>query len=312
MGKWMILAAVVMGLLPLTPEGLFAQEPAGSGDTQPAPPKKEAFSVQTLKGKSYRLTLWKGQNVENTAEAPVIRFGTDDDVSVYLVLNAPIGEVNIDPHEVRRLAATEQDVIQLKNKEERRSQRGQLLTRLIEHLTRLDLRFAPWEFGVATGDYVFVEIKMPLSVEPDGKNGPAPADAEAPAKDLTFRFPSVDDLLHRRFLAVKLNGNPVKVNNDHPPILEFNGEKDVVFKISGRMCNQFTGNATLKDGVLSARLAATMKMCIDPVLMELEQTFHRLLADGAKIVLADNNLLLFGELNGEMKTVQFIQRDLVH
>lgn len=99
------------------------------------------------------------------------------------------------------------------------------------------------------------------------------------------------ELVGKHFVLETVNGQSFK-SNFRTPELNF----DEKMRISGRMCNSFSGPASLKDGVITApQLASTMMLCPDDKLNKLEHAFYTLLRQGAKASLADGKLTLRGE-----------------
>lgn len=75
-----------------------------------------------------------------------------------------------------------------------------------------------------------------------------------------------EQLQHHRFVLESVNGKPVTVAKNQPE-LSF-GEN---MTVSGKMCNQFTGQGKLSDGELKVKnLAMTRMMCADPQLNTLD------------------------------------------
>ena len=63
--------------------------------------------------------------------------------------------------------------------------------------------------------------------------------------------------------------------------------------VSGKMCNQFTGEGKLSDGELKVKnLAMTRMMCADPQLNALDGTLSELFSKGAQVDLTANQLTL--------------------
>ena len=90
------------------------------------------------------------------------------------------------------------------------------------------------------------------------------------------------DLQHHSYVLQTFNGNPLTGNNKtRQPRIDFNENMN----ISGVVCNNFTGQATLTNSTLKARAASTMMMCPDNNLNTAEQALFKALENGAKISL---------------------------
>ncbi|MCC8194967.1 MAG: META domain-containing protein [Deltaproteobacteria bacterium] len=101
------------------------------------------------------------------------------------------------------------------------------------------------------------------------------------------KAPAQADLLHRRFVLATVDGDPFPAMN--PPDIEFNEG----FRVSGRICNRYTGLGTLENGVLTVGQMATTKMlCPDDTLNRFETMFAAMLAAGVKVDLEDDRLRL--------------------
>ncbi|EMH4161240.1 heat shock protein HslJ [Pluralibacter gergoviae] len=97
-----------------------------------------------------------------------------------------------------------------------------------------------------------------------------------------------DQLIHHRFVLETVNGENLP-EGVKTPELNFNEG----LHISGAMCNQFTGQASLSEGVLKAKkVAMTRKLCTDPQLNQLDATISKMLHDGAQVDLTENQLTL--------------------
>lgn len=101
-----------------------------------------------------------------------------------------------------------------------------------------------------------------------------------------------DKLTGRRFALVRINGEAFVAKEGQHPNIGFAAD----MRVSGSACNSFSGPGELKDGKLYVRnAAATMKMCIDPTLSQLERDVHRILREGAAVTLDGNTLVLKGD-----------------
>ncbi|MWN31085.1 MULTISPECIES: META domain-containing protein [unclassified Gilliamella] len=95
------------------------------------------------------------------------------------------------------------------------------------------------------------------------------------------------DLMHHRFVLIKSNGQPVSLDEQAELIF---GEK---MTITGKMCNQFSGQVTLnKDSINGSGLAMTKMLCSDEQLNQLDYIITQLITNGAKINLNNNQLTL--------------------
>lgn len=114
-------------------------------------------------------------------------------------------------------------------------------------------------------------------------------------------------LLHRRFLLLTMNGTSF-AEKEKRPSLEFNEG----FRISGGICNRFTGMAELANGKLTAKqLASTKMFCTDQELNELETNFALLLANGASLDFDGQKLILRGTAGDKDIELVYELRDLV-
>ena len=104
----------------------------------------------------------------------------------------------------------------------------------------------------------------------------------------------VNVLAHRNFIISSVDGQefPTKDQEGQSrplPNLDFGQWPHV----SGKICNNYSGQVELKGDVLSMKNAATtMMMCHDNELNQLEVTFHRLLNEGVKMEFVGQTLTL--------------------
>ena len=99
--------------------------------------------------------------------------------------------------------------------------------------------------------------------------------------------PSLEDLAGRTFYLVSMDGKSVE--GVDAPELSFTWEG----RVFGSACNRFSGTASIVNGTLTARQAATTRMaCPQPFLNELEQTLSGMLLNGARISLEGGRLTL--------------------
>lgn len=107
--------------------------------------------------------------------------------------------------------------------------------------------------------------------------------APAPADALTQK-----DLLRHRFVLVSVNGSDFS-GKEQRPELSFTEE----FRAFGGICNRFTGQGELVDGVLFVRgMALTRMLCADQDLNELEGLFAAMMEKGAAARLEGSRLIL--------------------
>lgn len=93
-----------------------------------------------------------------------------------------------------------------------------------------------------------------------------------------------EQLEHHRFVLESVNGKSVA-----GPELSFSEDMTV----SGKMCNQFTGEGKLSDGELKVKnLAMTRMVCTDPQLNALDATISEVFRQGAQVDLTENQLTL--------------------
>lgn len=115
-----------------------------------------------------------------------------------------------------------------------------------------------------------------------------------------------DDLLYHRFALVQANGNKVNVEQDQEiPYIEFNEN----FNISGKMCNNFSGQAIYKDNkITSDNLVSTKMLCPNDELNKLDYMIDEVLKRGANVTLKNNQLTL----KSGNDTLIFNLRDVVN
>ncbi len=98
-----------------------------------------------------------------------------------------------------------------------------------------------------------------------------------------------DDLRHRRFVFVSMDGKTLPASIERIPEIEFNEDNS----INGRFCNQFRGPAELKNGFLTAgQLAMTMMACFPEELNALERDIPALFKEGVFLRLEGDNLIM--------------------
>lgn len=114
---------------------------------------------------------------------------------------------------------------------------------------------------------------------------------------------SKQDLLHHTFVLASINGRPF-MEKERLPTLEFNEG----FRVSGAICNRFTGQAELENGMLTVKqMASTRMLCVDQELNRLESDFSTMLMNGAAVTLAGKTLTL----RRDGYALEFTLRDLM-
>lgn len=97
-------------------------------------------------------------------------------------------------------------------------------------------------------------------------------------------------LLNRTFQLSAVNGKPFTTSSEQPkPNLHFS--PGVV--VSGRICNSFSGAGQFRNSLLIVpEMAATLMLCHEPELNELETAFFNLLHTGAAVSLDEQTGVL--------------------
>lgn len=99
-------------------------------------------------------------------------------------------------------------------------------------------------------------------------------------------------LAGRRFMLKTMGGEQFVADDVPQPYIQF----DENMRISGSACNQFSGQGRLRQGQLRVdQLASTLKMCINPLLMQFEGMFHMMLRTGGQISLDGKTLRMNGQ-----------------
>ncbi|MDL2207734.1 META domain-containing protein [Desulfovibrio sp. OttesenSCG-928-M16] len=99
------------------------------------------------------------------------------------------------------------------------------------------------------------------------------------------------DLLNGHFVLRSVNGRDYS-QKERVPSLAFNQD----FRISGGICNRYTGQAALEDGKLFVRnMASTKMLCVDEDLNKLESAFAHMLEQGADLSFDGAALTLSGK-----------------
>jgi Heat shock protein len=98
-------------------------------------------------------------------------------------------------------------------------------------------------------------------------------------------------LAGRKFVLRTMGGEAFEADDAAQPYIEFGQDMHV----SGRACNQFSGQGRLREGRLQAnRMAATLMLCVNPVLQQFEDMFHEMLRSGGNIALDGKTLRMEG------------------
>lgn len=130
---------------------------------------------------------------------------------------------------------------------------------------------------------------------PDGS--PAEATQSGTSEEKKAQSMEPNELLHRRFILETADGVDFS-SKDRPLEIEFRqSPTGKGFMISGGICNRFTGQGNLQDGVLSApHLGMTRMLCPEEDLNRLENLFAQMMMEGAHYTLKDGQLILrYGE-----------------
>lgn len=110
-----------------------------------------------------------------------------------------------------------------------------------------------------------------------------------------------EQLAGHRYVLDAVNGLAVEPG-EHPAEISFDKE----MKISGNMCNRFTGQGKLSEGKLTVKnMAMTRMLCVDAQRNELDNTLSSVLNTGAQVDLTGNQLTL----NTAEKTLIFTLAD---
>lgn len=102
---------------------------------------------------------------------------------------------------------------------------------------------------------------------------------------------NAQNLEQRSFVLVMVDGQKFS-SQVRQPYISFAEN----MKISGRICNNFVGQAVLQDNILSApNLASTRMLCVEESVNQLETWLGMMLQDGAQISLDGPQLTLEGQ-----------------
>lgn len=97
-----------------------------------------------------------------------------------------------------------------------------------------------------------------------------------------------EQLTGHRFVLETVNGQAVPPG-EHPADIRFDNE----MKVSGQMCNSFSGQGKLSEGKLTVKnMAMTRMMCAEAQRNTLDSTIGTLLNAGAQVDLTDSQLTL--------------------
>ena len=101
---------------------------------------------------------------------------------------------------------------------------------------------------------------------------------------------ATNDLAGHKFILENFNGVQIRINPSSSLVgkIEFNEDME----ISGSFCNNYIGQASLKDGKLYAVVASTRKFCFDERLTQAEGAFFKALSEGANISRSGNVLTI--------------------
>jgi heat shock protein HslJ len=98
---------------------------------------------------------------------------------------------------------------------------------------------------------------------------------------------TLEELAGRTYYLASMDGKLFE--GADTPELRFSGEG----RVTARACNRFNGTATVVNGTLTAKNAASTRMaCFQPFLNELEQTLSDMLQNGARASLDGRQLTL--------------------
>lgn len=97
-----------------------------------------------------------------------------------------------------------------------------------------------------------------------------------------------EQLANQRFVLESVNGQPVQLTG---PLPEISFDQDL--RVSGKMCNGFTGQGKLSGGELTVKhMGMTMMLCVEPQRNELDHTINTLLSNGVQVDITNNQLTL--------------------
>ena len=107
---------------------------------------------------------------------------------------------------------------------------------------------------------------------------------------------TLSDALNNHVFELKeVDGKPVTAREVGAPSLSFIRDTDASLRITGQMCNNFMGRATLQGQILKApMLAMTKRLCADDQLNDLDHALGKVLESGATVNYARGKLTLKG------------------
>lgn len=186
--------------------------------------------------------------------------------------------------------------------------RAEVVGRLLWTLS-VGVEVAPWEHGVILREswldgedvekpdtFVLKELTLAGATSQPLKSGEPPVMGGTPAVEGTkeeektvTHTPAADELIGRTFALRAFNGELFETAEGmRTPTVAFQDGMRVV----GRNCNQFTGQGEYENGILKAKLAATLMMCVQQKLMDVEHAFSTMVNEGAAVTLAGDVLTL--------------------
>lgn len=99
---------------------------------------------------------------------------------------------------------------------------------------------------------------------------------------------TAEKLQQRRFVLVSVDGEPFEGRAQAPEMEFMEG-----LRVTGGICNRFTGQGELAGGVLKVgRMASTRMLCVDENLNRVERLFATMLREGARVAVDGNTLTL--------------------
>lgn len=118
---------------------------------------------------------------------------------------------------------------------------------------------------------------------------------------------TAEDLMHHRFLLIKANEQ--SVDPEKQAFIEF-GEH---LTFNGKMCNNFSGQATLNKNVIkSDGVISTQMLCADDEqLNKLDVSIAELFKDGASVTLTKESYRTFLQLKNNDNALEFELEDLM-